>query len=891
MCSETLPGMLFCQLQLIWTFIATLRRSSQNSSSSGASFDAYFHTQACPPDCLGFGSSGVVAYVEQCPRYHIGSECRDPSTAAVAGCAFGTPPRCQLCPDHAACPGGFRAWPGPGYWTSHEASGLIYPCSPPRKSRCLGWSVREQQSSCGVGYDPTVPLCGSCLSGYFPRDGGCIPCESSPVETLGGSALLLIAYVLAAVAVFFLVLAFVLTRAFQVTGLPVTRGLGFSIAGEVTVWLLSTVQVLIQLTRTPSPGLPLWLRNAFSFIQALESDITGLVPSGCRSASAFQYMQVVCSVCIAATFIFGLAGGCHLFRGRLTSGRQALANAEKFENSSPCKPFLPWIQFLSGLIATLLYGPSLLKALTALQCVEIMRAVITSQGLTFSTIQAWGLDTRIACYEGQHKITAALAWITLGAVGIGLPTVLYLFTSIHLRQFLVAEQSSTIEHNCASKSANRNDDQKVLPQKPRFRCLSWWKPLFRTYPEPVHSHLRQMRRWIGIYGYGQPWVRPTSISLTMLVTVLSSLLPAEDHALPRAIILGALLVAIAAASVWPSITIDYQWSSWKRWPRALAYLVSAALVILQSVLALSLEGGIAVIVLSWLVAIFTAMLPVTLVLSLTVWLTGMVSCRQFWCCRCCRSCCCRSASHVRVEQGDGLSAMLNFTLSFSGEKSVKDLVNRVGRSSVVIAMASSNPGSAMRIIDAQQAPTSAFQRVLPSLTHPNSNFYKESTTQNSADGDVNDQRAATPSALWVSTPLPFTLRGDNDSKNTQTTLLEGARGHQQRRMTVVSVNPLFHRSAEPASSNLDPPSTQNAARNIGGRSRRGQRKHSTNISSRQGRSLLPTGRIRRTSEIANNVYEGLVQRQVGEGISRSLKSYARSLAISTAPNSSKNHCP
>ena len=52
---------------------------------------------------------------------------------------------CVACPANAVCPGGYRMWPAPGYWTHNETTGYVTPCYP--ASRCLGGRF----SSCAEG--------------------------------------------------------------------------------------------------------------------------------------------------------------------------------------------------------------------------------------------------------------------------------------------------------------------------------------------------------------------------------------------------------------------------------------------------------------------------------------------------------------------------------------------------------------------------------------------------------------------------------------------------------------------------------------------------------------------------------------------------------------------
>ena len=527
------------------------------------------------------------------------------------------------------------------------------------------------------------------------------------------------------VAAFFLVLVAVFIRAFHVTGLPTSKGLGPRLAAEVTVWLVSTLQVLLQLTRTPTPGLPEWLRHVFAFLQALEIDMSGLAPPGCSSGiSAFAMAQVLCTACLVGTAGFVVLGCVHLRTrpgtwgkrpGRSDPGDAAVTGGTASDVApgtatadAPLRPVWGWLQFATCLTAILLYGPALAKGMETVTCIPVQTTVNEQiDGVTYVYTQhilAWAADTSVRCYEGEHLVTAILAWSALLLAGMGLPASLYCLGSLHLRRILHPEMGAGASHAGAShkelKEAARHAKPWTHGRRHRIGRI-----LCQTLPERLHADLRQQRPWVTIYGYGQPWLRPTSLAVTLLTSLLSSLLPADVYPIARGLTLGVLLVTAAAVCVWPSITLDHHWSAWKRWPRAVVYVAGGALVALQCALALSAhEATPLVATLSWAVAVAAASLPLALVASLFVWLTRMISCLAFWrCCPCSHGCC--GASRWGKKRGEALSSMLSFTMSFGSERAVRSLVHQAGRSSVVLAMASPNPASAMRSLRAVAAVT------------------------------------------------------------------------------------------------------------------------------------------------------------------------------------------
>ena len=69
-----------------------------------------------------------------------------------------------------AGPGGWRLWPQAGYWVADETATSTLPCAYPARARCAGWSIATGATTCGTGFDPSSPLCETCLPGYW-RDG------------------------------------------------------------------------------------------------------------------------------------------------------------------------------------------------------------------------------------------------------------------------------------------------------------------------------------------------------------------------------------------------------------------------------------------------------------------------------------------------------------------------------------------------------------------------------------------------------------------------------------------------------------------------------------------------------------------------------------------------
>ena len=221
---------------------------SAASAGSRGSTSATFVLAAPPlPGALGFpvpiaaapaaSSSAPITtgiyYAASCAASGLYTDpssgvCAKADNPAAANCAFGSGGNCvqvrcagfhsrrvriqtarfaPQCPRGALCPGGSRAWPLPGYYTTSESSGVVLSCLPPDPtSRCVvrraavaaalpqpppslllpphrsceGWNSTTGLSQCGAAYRQGSYLCESCADGYYPAsDGSCSACPPS----------------------------------------------------------------------------------------------------------------------------------------------------------------------------------------------------------------------------------------------------------------------------------------------------------------------------------------------------------------------------------------------------------------------------------------------------------------------------------------------------------------------------------------------------------------------------------------------------------------------------------------------------------------------------------------------------------------------------------------
>lgn len=155
------------------------------SSADLAAFGAEAASISCPPYCPGADwydakqqplevPNHAIEYVCGCIGFETGDICLDPTTAGQ--CAWGEGADCAPCPNGAICPGGFRLWPQPQYWSVGEGSPDVFACEGPNAERCKGWSAEEGRLVCAEGHDPVSVTCSLCKPGWWLRAYSCREC-------------------------------------------------------------------------------------------------------------------------------------------------------------------------------------------------------------------------------------------------------------------------------------------------------------------------------------------------------------------------------------------------------------------------------------------------------------------------------------------------------------------------------------------------------------------------------------------------------------------------------------------------------------------------------------------------------------------------------------------
>jgi hypothetical protein len=255
------------------------------TSTSTSSIGLYFSSR-----CITSGFADIPTDI-----------CLNASHPGHTLCPFGAGSSCRLCPYGALCPGGYRAWPLPGYYTVAEATGTVVKCPVP-ESRCNGWDTSTGTVRCGVGYRPGGYMCMSCENGFYAsHEGTCARCPAS-VNMSGAvivSMLTFLAYMLAGLGVLYGVCLAVL---------KVGGGSFLNVRSSfvsLIIWTFTTLQTVAQLGKLATHGMPSDLHSIYQALLVFQLEGAS-VPAACTGQdpllmqlySCVSILAVICTLTV-----------------------------------------------------------------------------------------------------------------------------------------------------------------------------------------------------------------------------------------------------------------------------------------------------------------------------------------------------------------------------------------------------------------------------------------------------------------------------------------------------------------------------------------------------------------------------------------------------------------
>ena len=561
---------------------------------------------SCPGDC-GLKSFGVIYYKPQdptCSGYVTDEEvCMKPETAYL--CAFGEGRDCTRCPEGALCPGGYIAIPYAGYWAASADTGAIKGCPPPSAIRCTGWDSEVNAVKCGPGYDPNVPMCAACLSGFYDEDGFCKQCPqgSTAVEIALVPLIIMISLAL----LFCVVLFLEIRSVFKRRSLPVKLFTILKLALSVGVWTMLNFQLLAQVVRTSSPGLPSWTRQVFNAIRIVQVDLGGVAPPQCESSSPY----------IRPAMILLVVLGCFIFLAVLFTPK-----LQKRLHCGKCARVLGLLLRVS----VLAYPLAVNTSLAMFNCIEAVDK-------TGAIVSVWAENPHYECTTGEHIGVGVVAFIVLLVVGLGEPLLLLIVGRRMAYAVLLTEEAKTLAEGKGKGKGKGGSNNGSLPLSNQVETMHG-NPMFAhaagqsstssvTNSEPKHvklalgiqrskrglteedyDELKRMSRcavcpaWCAlrrddqeklvndpnygpIFQLGQPWYQPTALLIFLWLGCVDILISSPNFTVRIAktlfvattMILSSLLVAILPGEI--------NWSMWKRWPKFYISCLTAVVAFLQ----------------------------------------------------------------------------------------------------------------------------------------------------------------------------------------------------------------------------------------------------------------------------------------------------------------------
>lgn len=291
------------------------------------------------PIRASYASFGGIYYSERCTDTGL---YEDPASGACANasdprsrrCAYGAGDLCQMCPAHSVCPGGFRAYPLPGFWSSSIRSTAVLSCPAPA-GRCTGYSVSLGGVACGEGYRQGSVLCLACAQGYYQAvDTTCQLCP--PTLTIADIVVPIAKFAGGMLAV---------AGAMFVAVVAATKRNGGTLSGgarrtlQFTLSTFAVLQIFVSVGRAASPGLPPFMRDFIAGISVFVFDFPS-IPAACLASPESRWRGVVLQfvlVIVAEAVLVALHINCRRVCGCDACGAPRLARAAHATHAAALK--------------------------------------------------------------------------------------------------------------------------------------------------------------------------------------------------------------------------------------------------------------------------------------------------------------------------------------------------------------------------------------------------------------------------------------------------------------------------------------------------------------------------------------------------------------------------
>lgn len=576
-------------------------------------------------------------------------------------------------------------------------------------------------SQCGDGYDPSFQSCDACLQGFYERDGQCFKCKSIgaylvPLLIFTGGALGVLGFVF----IFLTLSVVLLLRRSALLPRSAVKTMGFRIAQDFLIMLIVLVQLLVQVSRTSSPGLPSWLRGAISVLQLWQFDVSGLFPPECDDGGGLREPIILGIWSAMGVLTIGLLPVYRMKRtegtgkgGKGVAGGQR--SGEKTEGrATRCGSSLGTFTFRLVLSFFIILFP--LGVQTSVAAVHCIRQPVDDESGKSRLVRT--LSRREECFSSSHSLLFTLGVVALLLNACILPILLLRVgyaqgravtmpssTSAAVRASSTGQDSSGLKsRHQAAKHRRKRKSQSQSPSKgessetrvskaghtshccKRSEAASG-EAIGRRWnlPEETYSKLLATQGvWTNYYRFGQPWLRPWVFLQQLLLSVASVSSNVSDPLTRGFCIMSSAVVIGVFAFPTFYCRPDHRWAQWKRLPR----LWLAECMVLMCFVQLSLliddagrtgtasavegsqdmEGG------NWVSSASTALIW-CLVISTVFYVPLLFTAFYLWLCRLhklSQSTATTPSSSLKMGKGHGGSAanpsFLSFLSHWSGEE-------------------------------------------------------------------------------------------------------------------------------------------------------------------------------------------------------------------------------
>jgi hypothetical protein len=385
--------------------------------------------------------------------------CTNTSDPDFHRCPFGAGANCRVCPSGAMCPGGFRAWPQPGFFAVSESVGSVMQCPAP-SSRCASWDVPTGKVECGPGYRDNSYLCTSCAPGFYVDDDG--TCVGCPVNSdTSGAILQVVIFISGLLGGVGLLYALCLAL-FKLLKGPTTNMAGSFL--NLLTWTFATLQLVGQLGKAASAGLPAQVRTMYSALLVFQFE-GATIPATCTGQNPLQGQIIACIV-VSTVVIFLYCGYAIAWFNPACAaklqGRKAVKLAVKATILALSVSYAP---VFNGLLQVVVCTPTMIPVRTYLELIQDGTAMQAAGVVLPSNPTRAQLDVLLqvpllmsdpsqVCYEALHSTAFPLAWLTAALYIIAYPIAVVTYTMCRTRRGGLAKDDSVIVvHNKAATSS------------------------------------------------------------------------------------------------------------------------------------------------------------------------------------------------------------------------------------------------------------------------------------------------------------------------------------------------------------------------------------------------------------------------------------------------------